>query len=322
MKNILVALSRLEEITDLRAVWQNDAKDFTEWLSREENINILSEATGLDLSAEETHSPVGKFNVDILATESGTGRKIIIMSSFTGTDDSYLGKLITYAAGKNADIIIWIVRKANEEHKAAVEWLNSRTWSNTGFFLCEIKLFRIGESEPAVKFEVISRPNRWAKETRKISEGITDTERLRFDYWNAFQDYAFDSGTNPKFASSYRRWQTSSNYGVVFGTGRPGVSIIIAKTRDDIEAGLNIADDAELFAYLAGMKEDIESECGMSFDWLEMPGKKGSRIRAKKSPAPLNDKSTWPDQFEWIMNAVLRIREIFGHYIKEYASNE
>ena len=317
----MTRLSRLEEITDLRTIWQNEAKDFTEWLAKEENINLLAQSTGLEITAEETQSPVGKFHVDILASEAGTNRRIIIMSNFTDTDNSSLGKLITYAAGKNADVIIWIVRHANEEHKAAIEWLNSRTWNSTGFFLCEIKLFRIGNSEPAVKFEIISRPNNWAKEVRKISEGVSDIEKLRFDYWNAFQDYAFDGGSNPKFASSYKRWQTSSNYGVVFGTGRPGCSIIIAKTRDDIEAGLNIADDRELFSYLLARKDDIEAEAGINFDWLELSDKKGNRIRAKKSPARLDDKASWPEQFDWIMTSVLKIREVFGRYIKE-ADNE
>ena len=315
---VLPRLSRLEEITDLRTVWQNDAKDFTEWLAKEDNINLLSEASGLEFSAEETHSPVGKLSVDILASESGTNRRIIIINNFSATDDSGLGRLITLAAGKNADVIIWIVRHANDEQKAAVEWLNSRTRNNTGIFLCEIKLFRIGASEPAVKFEVITRPNNWAKEVRKISEDATNIEKLRFDYWNAFQDYAFDGGSNPKFASSYKRWQTSSNYGVVFGTGRSGCSIIIAKTRDDLEAGLNISDDRELFSYLLSCKDDIESECGINFYWLELSDKKGNRIRTKKSPASLSEKSSWPEQFDWIMSSVLTIRDIFGKYIKEY----
>ncbi|MBQ6113506.1 MAG: hypothetical protein IJL10_04485, partial [Synergistaceae bacterium] len=166
----MAVLGRLEEITDLRAIWQDVAKDFTEWLAKEENINLLAESTGLEMSAEETQSQVGKFHVDILASESGTNRRVIIVNNFSQTDDSGLGKLITLAAGKNADVIIWIVRNAQEEHKAAVEWLNSRTRRNTGVFLCEVKLFRIGNSEPAVKFEVISRPNNWAKEVRKISE--------------------------------------------------------------------------------------------------------------------------------------------------------
>lgn len=317
----ITRLSRLEEITDLRTVWQNETRDFTEWLANEENINLLAQETGLEISAEETQSPVGKFHVDILASESGTNRRVIIINNFSQTDDSSLGRLITYAAGKNSDIIIWIVRHANDEHKAAIDWLNSRTRNSTGFFLCEVKLFRIGDSEPAVKFEVISRPNNWAKEVRKISEDASNIEKLRFDYWNAFQDYAFDGGSNPKFAASYRRWQTSSNYGVVFGTGRPGVSIIIAKTRDDIEAGLNIADDRELFTYLFSRKDNIESETGMNFDWLELPGNKGNRIRAKKSPALLSDKSSWPGQFDWIMSSVLNIREVFGKYIRE-ADNE
>ncbi|MBQ6971105.1 MAG: DUF4268 domain-containing protein [Synergistaceae bacterium] len=310
-------LSRLEEITDLSTIWHDEAKDFTDWLAKEENMHILSQSAGLEISAEETHSPVGKFRVDILASESGTNRRAIIISSFSQTEDSGLGRVITLAAGKNADIIIWIVRHANEEHKAAVEWLNSRTGNSTGIFLCEVKLFRIGSSEPAVKFEVISRPNNWAKEVRKISEDASSIEKLRFDYWNAFQDYAFDGGSNPRFAASYRRWQTSSNYGVVFGTGRPGVSIIIAKTRDDIEAGLNIADDRELFSRLLARKDDIESEAGMNFDWLELPGRKGSRIRAKKSPAPLTDKSSWPEQFDWIMSSVMNIRETFSRHMKE-----
>ena len=313
----MAILGRLEEITDLRAIWQNESKDFTEWLAKEENINLLAESTGLEMSAEETQSQVGKFHVDILASESGTNRRVIIVNNFSQTDDSGLGKLITLAAGKNADVIIWIVRNAQEEHKAAVEWLNSRTRSNTGIFLCEVKLFRIGASEPAVKFEVISRPNNWAKEVRKISEDASNIEKLRFDYWNAFQDYAFDGGSNPKFASSYKRWQTSSNYGVVFGTGRPGCSIIIAKTRDELEAGLNIADDRELFSYLFARKDDIEAETGMAFDWLELPDKKGNRIRVKKSPASLNDKSSWTEQFDWIMSSVISIREVFGKYIRE-----
>lgn len=315
-------LSRLEEITDLSTIWHDDTKDFTEWLAKEENINLLAQSAGLEISAEETHSPVGKYHVDILASESGTNRRVIIISNFSATDDSSLGRLIMLAAGKNADIIIWIVRRADEEHKAAVDWLNSRTGNRTGIFLCEIKLFRIGSSEPAVKFEMISRPNNWAKEVRKISEDATDIEKLRFDYWNAFQDYAFDGGSNPRFAASYRRWQTSSNYGVVFGTGRPGVSIIIAKTKDDIEAGLNIADDRELFTRLFSHKDDIESECGMSFDWLELPGKKGNRIRARKSPAPLSDKSSWPGQFDWIMSSVIAIRDVFSRHIKEADSDE
>ena len=72
------------------------------------------------------------------ATETGTDRKIIIENQLEDTDHDHLGKLITYASGKGADVVIWVVKHAREEHKAAIEWLNNHTDDKIGFFLCEI----------------------------------------------------------------------------------------------------------------------------------------------------------------------------------------
>ena len=72
----MVNLSRLEEIKDLRTVWPHEAMDFTPWLSQDDNIGILAEAVGLDITVDETESAVGNFNVDIFASETGTDRTI------------------------------------------------------------------------------------------------------------------------------------------------------------------------------------------------------------------------------------------------------
>ncbi len=74
----MVNLSRLEEIQDLRTVWPHEALDFTPWLSQDDNISLLADAIGLDITVDETESSVGDFNVDIFASETGTDRKIII----------------------------------------------------------------------------------------------------------------------------------------------------------------------------------------------------------------------------------------------------
>lgn len=78
----MVALSKLEEIKDLRTVWPHEALDFTPWLSQDDNIALLADAVGLDISVDETESSVGDFNVDIFASETGTDRKIIIKTSW------------------------------------------------------------------------------------------------------------------------------------------------------------------------------------------------------------------------------------------------
>ena len=67
----------LKEITDLRSIWPHEALNFTPWVA--ENVDLLADAVGLDITVDETESSVGDFNVDIYASETGTDRKIIKM---------------------------------------------------------------------------------------------------------------------------------------------------------------------------------------------------------------------------------------------------
>ena len=98
----MMELGKLVEITDLREVWPHEAHDFTPWLAK--NIGELSETVGIDILIEETESSVGDFNVDIFATDADTNKKIIIENQLEDTDYDHLGKLITYASGKDADL--------------------------------------------------------------------------------------------------------------------------------------------------------------------------------------------------------------------------
>ena len=108
----MINLGKLKEIKDLRMVWPHEALDFTPWLADEDNISLLADAVGLEITVDETESSVGDFNVDIYATETGTDRKIIIENQLEDTNHDHLGKLITYASGKSADIVIWVVKRA------------------------------------------------------------------------------------------------------------------------------------------------------------------------------------------------------------------
>ena len=186
----MINLGKLKEIKDLRKVWPHEALDFTPWLAEEDNLALLADAVGLEITLDETESSVGDFNVDIYATETGTDKRIIIENQLEDTNHDHLGKLITYASGKSASSVIWVVKRAREEHRAAIEWLNNHTDEDIAFFLVEIKLFRIDNSDIAVKFDVVEKPNGWAKEIKRNTNS-SPTKQARYDYWLAFNDYAF-----------------------------------------------------------------------------------------------------------------------------------
>lgn len=285
----MVTMGKLEEISDLRTVWPHEALDFTPWLSQDENITLLGDAVGLDITVEETESAVGDFNVDIFASETGTDRKIIIENQLEDTDHDHLGKLITYASGKSADVIIWIVKRARDEHKAAIEWLNNHTDDKIGFFLCEIKLYRIGSSAPAVKFEVVEKPNGWAKEIKK-------------------NDAAFAKEFNRR-SPNRDSWMTFS-----IGSSACYISVSQIRKRGVAVVELYIPDDDDLYKRLEAKKDEIEAEAGIPMDWQELKEKKASRICVEE-PSNFDDKSAWENQFNWIMDRMTRLKKAFKEHI-------
>ncbi len=309
----MVALKKLEEIKDLRTVWTHEATDFTPWLSEEDNIALLSDAIGIDITVDETESAVGDFNVDISASETGTDRKIIIENQLEDTNHDHLGKLITYASGKGADIVIWIVKHAREEHRAAIEWLNNHTDDKISFFLCEIKLYRIGNSEPAVKFEVVEQPNDWTKTVKKVDSVVSETQQKRYDYWSDFQNYAFQ---NTEFAKNFNRRKPCYDHWLNYyiGSSSCHISVLQLRKSNEVALELYIDEDKDLFYSLQQHKDEIEANAGITFDWREMPDRKASRIIIKKNAA-FEDKSKWNAQFDWLIDTMLKMKKAFKKYL-------
>jgi hypothetical protein len=306
----VINLGALKEITDLRTIWAHEALNFTPWVA--ENVDLLGDAVGLDITVDETESSVGDFNVDIYASETGTDRKIIIENQLEDTDHDHLGKLITYASGKGADMVIWVVKHAREEHKAAVEWLNNHTDENIGFFLCEIKLFRIGDSQIAPSFSVVERPNDWAKEIKKTT-AANPTQQLRLEYWQAFVDYAF---SNAIFEKTFNKRKPSTDHWMNLSIGSSACHIAISRIqkRNELDVEIYIDEDKNLYKSLFEHKDEIESIMGMKLDWRELPERKASRIVIEKEVA-LDNKEKWTEQFEWVMDVCIKMKKAFKTYI-------
>ena len=171
-------LGRLKKV-DLRKYWKSENRDFTPWLAEEENIAVLSDALGIELEVEKVEYQLGSFVADIIARDSGVNSKIVIENQLEKTDHKHLGQIITYASSMEADIMIWICAKATEEHRQAIEWLNNHTDEDILFFVCEIELYSIGDSDLAPKFNVVVKPNEWAKEVKSKITGVSPSKKAK-----------------------------------------------------------------------------------------------------------------------------------------------
>lgn len=204
-------LGRLTQV-DLREVWASEPYSFTPWLAEAENLQFLAEALDIPrLELVATERQVDVFSADIVARAPDTGQTVLIENQIERTDHTHLGQVLTYAAGLEAAIIVWVARRFTEGHRAALDWLNHITADDFAFFGVEVEAYRIGASEPAPKFNVVSRPNEWARQVRAVSQLADDSPQANAHevFWRGYETAARTIGAPIRVGSKPVR---STNY--------------------------------------------------------------------------------------------------------------
>ena len=306
-------LSKLHKV-DLRNVWGHEALDFTSWLAQQENLDALSEEVGVEIKLIKTEANVGKFNVDILAEEEASGRKIVIENQLEDTNHDHLGKIITYASGYDAEIIIWIVKDVREEHQKAIDWLNEHTDENISFFLLKIELWQIENSNPAPKFEIIVSPNEWAKaiKTNPGNSELTDTKLQQLEFWNKLKN--FFGSTNPRIRLQTPRPQHW--YDISMGSSDAHVVLTVNTRENLIGCEIYINNNKDLFNFLLNKKIEIESEIGEPAEWVDAAV--ASRIKIHKKVTNIFSSEELEGHFTWLYEKTVLFQKVFGKYIKEF----
>ena len=266
-------LDKLKPV-NLREVWKHEALDFTQWMAKEKNIEYINEIVGLNLVDIQTEVSVGSYKCDIVAKDEFSNKIVIIENQLENTNHDHLGKIITYASGLNASVIIWIVSKARDEHSSAIEWLNNHTDEEVSFFLLEAKLWKIGDSAPALQFKVIELPNNFIKTSKPTSNKELNKSQIgRLNFWTLFNDVIQERGELNTRKPSTDHW-----YNFSIGTSRCHIAVDLLSRESKVRVGIWIPDDKEMFDELNSNKEEIEKQLNMKLDWERLNDKKGSRI--------------------------------------------
>ena len=302
----------LEEI-NVRDLWKHEQYDFSNWLSKKDNIDYLGDILGLTLTDIDKEVFVGSYRCDLVAKDETTGIKVIIENQLEASDHDHLGKIITYASGLDAKVIVWIVTQAKEEHRSAIEWLNNNTGNDLSFFLIELHAYKIGDSVPAPKFEIVEKPNGFIKYSKVGNGGkevsLAEAERLAF--WTMFNDVIASNGK----PFNIRKASTDPWYNVAIGTSLATISINLINKESKATVELYIDDCKALFDKLYTNKQEIEDALGMDLDWRRLDNKKASRIVSSIPNLDFNDHSNYPMLMDDIVKRVVAMRKVFKQYM-------
>ena len=307
-------------IVRLRDVWPVEARDFTPWLA--EHITELGEALGIQLETEEVESPVGSRSLDILATDTDSGRPVIIENQLELSDGDHLSRLLIYAAGKDADVVIWLASEFEDEHWLVLQWLNQHTDSTTKFFGVAIEVWQIDGSTPAPYFRVVAAPNDWRKQSigGRQSSALQGKRRMYRDFRLRLEEKLRSEPDLPLAQNSDRRdgpWLAiSGEHGLYYSVDFRD-RIYVSFQMDTHRSSQNLQWCYAAFDRLEADKDAIETTLGR-LEWTRRwQGKRGSQI-ASHYPKQFQDVTdSWDAVHNWIIGTYRQFREVFEPYHDE-----
>ncbi len=314
-------LARIERV-DIREVWPYEAANFTPWLA--EHLSELGEALGLDLELLSREAPVGGFSLDILARDVVRGYPVVIENQLEATDHTHLGQLLTYAAGYDANVVVWIAREFSDEHREALDLLNRRTDEKSEFFGVVVEVWKIGDSRPAPHFRVVSAPNDWRKQN--VRPALTGKGERYRKFFQALVDvlrenHRFTDGRKGSPQLSSRHW-IDLNW-CFFHSGYGGVGYNLSFPRGNkarVELYVGTGDKAfnkHLFDSLKEAREGIESEIEGSLEWERLDDQKDSRISAVRQGSIYDPPETLEEIRGWMVERLLAFKQTFGPRLDE-----
>lgn len=312
------SLGSLEPV-DLRAIWPDEARDFTPWLAREENLRRLSDALNLELELDRVEVAVGPYSADIVATDASSNTKVVIENQLEKTNHDHLGKVLTYASGLEARILIWIAKKFTEEHRQTFDYLNECTSGRLRLYGVEVEVLRIGNSLPAPHFRLVSTPNDYVAAAHNATAAVSDTKSLYLEFWTGFRDFCRTEGETFSLQTPRpQHWYTVS-------IGRSGFSISLTTStmhnRIGCELYLRGPSAKQSFRRLKEGQKDIEAALG-GLDWQELPEGQDCRIVDYLRDFDPANRPDWERGFRWLKKRAEEFKNIFAPRVRALSLDE
>lgn len=296
---------------DIRQVWPTEPHHFTPWLL--ENSAALSDVLGVQVKLDEREHRVGNFALDLKGRVVGSDQIVIVENQFGSTDHTHLGQIMTYAGGTDPAVVVWVAEIFREEHRAALDWLNTNTNTDIKFFGISLGAVRMEGADQdlvAPRLELVCAPNDWEKLARQDAvagaAGATPRNELYKRFWTKFGEVARTRGWTSGTAPAANWWSLS--------TTTPGhtwsVSYMIGGCRSELYIDTG---DKRRNEYLLALLQEREPQLServgpeeLRFEYL--PDKRACRLEMRRVGPVITDEEQWDDVLAWLVETQERLR--------------
>ena len=239
-------------------------KQLTPWLAK--NIGLLGEELHLELARTEVTLPGDAGRVDILAQQVGTGAKVVIENQLEQSDDSHCLRLLGYAAGAEASILIWVARDFTPYHRSILEWLNAADTIHV--YAVEVHAYRVG-GVLAADFRTVVKP---VATTAGAPLSAKNSNTLYAEFYRPLVARLRQGGLEPGgWRGKWRQFHTG-NPGAFYGLG-------LVDGKAQVFLSFKDPDRQERYRALLRHRQEIDGKVEGAISWQEEgPGSWGESL--------------------------------------------
>ena len=287
-----------------------EAGGLTNWLAEPDNLSGLAQELGLTLQLEGVNQKIGPYRASLICRDTWNDRLVLIETQLERSDNARLGQLVTAAAGLEAATLVWLAAPVADEHRAAMDWINAISRPDIRAYALEIEFWRIGDSAPAPRYELVAAPAEQERAARQSgsAEGLSPSRKLQLEYWTEMESRIAGSGgpLHPVPA-------TPASF-MAHSLGKKGIELCLATNAEERWVRCEIylsGESAETdFKKLSHARDAIEETLAARVDWQARQGKPDKRICLAMAADPTN-REDWPRQQDWLLRTAAKMHTVF-----------
>jgi len=194
--------------------------------------------------------------------------------------------------------------------------VNEHTDDKINFFAIKMELWQIGDSSLAPKFQIISKPNDWAKIVKKSSKRgeLSGVALQQLEFLNNFVDYSKKKNSHINFSKP--QYATPAYYSTGIGLNECYIVVKLNTQQGILKIDVYFRDRNIFNKLQEKYKEIINEKISEKLIWDERSQYNQPAIGTSIN-FNIDNMANWEKYFEWLKNVSEKFQKVFIEYVKK-----